>query len=170
MHHGIWPTTPGAILGYRKKGTPIRLIAGGSGDGDGDGSDGQDGGTGNSGFSGDGTGNGGGSGGQQAPGSGTAADGTGGGGGADQTSKVIEAIRGDYKKERAQRQQLERALAELKEANDQRTAQDVERNKALAKFLGIDVDETPDPEKLAADLKAAQAQIQEATQKADARA
>jgi hypothetical protein len=47
--------------------------------------------------------------------------------------------------------------------------QDAERNKTLAKFLGIDVDETPDPEKLAADLKAAQAQVQEATQKAQAR-
>jgi hypothetical protein len=29
MHSGIWPTVPGAILGYRKNGTPVRLIAGG---------------------------------------------------------------------------------------------------------------------------------------------
>ena len=46
MHSGIWPMVPGAILGYRKNGTPVRLIAGGSDEGDGDGSVGQDGGTG----------------------------------------------------------------------------------------------------------------------------
>ncbi|SEU46592.1 hypothetical protein [Nonomuraea wenchangensis] len=33
-------TTPGAIIGYRKSGAPIRLIAGGSGEGDGSGGDG----------------------------------------------------------------------------------------------------------------------------------
>ncbi|TYB71239.1 hypothetical protein FXF51_02030 [Nonomuraea sp. PA05] len=34
------PTTPGAIIGYRKSGRPIRLIAGGNGEGDGTGSGG----------------------------------------------------------------------------------------------------------------------------------
>jgi len=173
MHSDIWPTAPGAILGYRKNGTPIRLIAGGSGEGDGDGGgEGQDGGTGSGATGDDGTGGGGGGSGQGSSYSGTVGGGTGGGGGAggaDQTAKVIEAIRGDYKAERTKRQALEKSLAELKQANDQRVSQDAERNKALARFLGIDVDETPDPEKLAADLKAAQAEVQAATTKAQAR-
>lgn len=32
MHDHTLPTTPGAIIGYRRNGAPIRLIAGGSGD------------------------------------------------------------------------------------------------------------------------------------------
>lgn len=43
MHSTIWPTAPGAIIGYRKKGSLTRLIAGGSGEGDGGGGEGQDG-------------------------------------------------------------------------------------------------------------------------------
>ena len=60
MHSTIWPTAPGAIIGYRKKGSPIRLIAGGSGEGDGDGGEGQDGGTDSGATGSDGTGGGGG--------------------------------------------------------------------------------------------------------------
>ena len=32
MHELDLPVTPGAVIGYRRNGTPIRLIAGGSGD------------------------------------------------------------------------------------------------------------------------------------------
>ncbi|MEV1003409.1 hypothetical protein [Nonomuraea sp. NPDC050202] len=35
MFDHMLPTTPGAIIGYRKSGRPIRLIAGGNGEGDG---------------------------------------------------------------------------------------------------------------------------------------
>lgn len=88
MHSGIWPTVPGAILGYRKNGTPVRLIAGGSGESDGDGSVGQDGGT---------TGcEGGGAGGDQPSNSGASGDGGGSAGGDDQTAKVIAAVRDNY--------------------------------------------------------------------------
>jgi hypothetical protein len=84
-------------------------------------------------------------------------DGTGGGSGAgaaDQAAKVIEAIRGDYKQERARRQQLEKDLAALRAAQEQATKDTEARSLALAKTLGLQVDETPDPEKLTANLKA----------------
>jgi hypothetical protein len=176
MQHSYTPsTTPGAIIGYRKSGAPIRLIAGGSPEGEGgDGgtsSTGQEGGSAGTGQQ-DNSNTGGGQGGGQQQSNGGNASGTGGGGGAgatDETPKVIAALRDDYKAERTKRQALEKDLADLKKANDDRTATEAERAKALAKFLGIEVDETPDPEKLAADLKAAQAQVQDATTKAQAR-
>ncbi|MGR6921143.1 hypothetical protein ACU635_43465 [[Actinomadura] parvosata] len=42
MFDHMLPTTPGAIIGYRTSGAPIRLIAGGSGEGDGSGGNGGD--------------------------------------------------------------------------------------------------------------------------------
>ncbi|MGH3205114.1 MAG: hypothetical protein ACRDP5_24150 [Streptosporangiaceae bacterium] len=172
------PTLPGAIIGYRKNGTPIRLIGGGSEDAGAAGGTGtgQEGATGGNGTSTDPNAGGGGDGGggtSGATGTGSAAStggGAGGGGGAaDDTPKVIAAIREDYKAERARRQSLEKDLADLKAANTKRDEETQARNLALAKALGIAVDETPDPEKLAADLKAAQAQVQEATVKSQAR-
>lgn len=163
---------PGTIIGYRRNGTPIRLLAGGSGEGD-------DGGTSNTGQEGGNAGTGqqdtgGGQGGGQGPSnSGTSSTGAGSGGGAgagdDQTAKVIEAIRGDYKAERSRRQALEKDLADLKAAQTQRDEETKARNLALAKALGLQVDETPDPEKLAADLKQAREEIQSRVTQAQAR-
>ncbi len=121
MHSTIWPTAPGAIIGYRKNGTPIRPIADGPGGGSGEG---QDGGTGSGATAGGTSNDGSGGGGQQPANGATSSDGTGGGGGAgasDQTAKVIEVIRGDYKQERSRRQQLEKDLAALRASQEQAT-------------------------------------------------
>jgi hypothetical protein len=156
---------PGAIIGYRKNGCPIRIIAGGAPDGDegGQGGTGQDGGTGNGGA---GTGqqdgqNGGqgGTGGQPDGGTGSGS-GTGGDADPEKTARVIAAIRGDVKTEREKRQTAERELAEVKAAQTAlQAALDAdkgERDKqmdALAKALGLKPeDEAPSPEKVAAQL------------------
>jgi hypothetical protein len=160
---------PGAIIGYRKSGAPIRLIAGGSGEGDGDtGTTGQEGGTG--GDAGAGTGQ------QQDPGSGTAghdgtgtAASTGDAGDGDKTARTIEAIRGDFKTERSRRQALEQQLTDLKTAQAQQAEQEKARNLALAKAFGFAPDEPPDPAKLAADLEAARQQTAAEIAKGQAR-
>lgn len=168
MHSTYHPSmAPGAIIGYRKNGAPIRLIAGGSGEGDGDGTttsqDGGDAGTGQ-------TSTGDQAGGQEPPvtttstGAATATAGDG-----DQTAKVIEAIRGDYKAERTKRQQLEKDLAAIRDAQVQRDDETKARNLALAKALGLQVDETPDPEKLAAELAAERKAKQDAIDASTAR-
>jgi hypothetical protein len=143
MHSTYHPSvTPSAIIGYCKNGTPIRLIAGGNGEGDGDGGNSKTGQEGGNAGTGQQDNSGGGQGGGQGPAnSGTSGDGTGSGGGAgaadDSTSKVIEAIRGDYKAERAKRQALERDLADLKAAQATRDQETKNRNLALAKALRL---------------------------------
>jgi hypothetical protein len=96
---------PGAIIGYRKNGLPIRMIAGGSGEGDdgGEGCTGQEGGAG--------------TGGRDSGGSGSGSNGTGSDtGDPEHTQKVITAIRGDMKTERERRQAAECELADVKAA------------------------------------------------------
>lgn len=157
MHSTIWPTSPGAILGYRRNGTPIRLIAGGSGEGDEGGTDGQD-----------GTAEGGGGTGQQDPGTGsegtsqqdvTAPAASAGGStdaGDDKTARTIAAIRDDFKAERGKRQAAEQKVAEIQAALDTDKADRAKRDKALAVALGLaPEDGPPDPAKLAEELKAA---------------
>jgi hypothetical protein len=170
--YGYHPSmTPGAIIGYRKNGTPIRLIAGGSGEGDGDGGDttGQDGaGSGNG--TGDGTTDR--TGGDQGTGSGSGHDGGGSGGTAgddDKTARTVAAIRDDYKAERAKRQALERDLAAIKAAQAQQADSDKARNLALAKAFGFAPDEPPDPEKLASELAAERKAKQDAIDRSTAR-
>ena len=124
MHSSYHPsTTPGAIIGYRKNGTPIRLAAGGDETHEGGNtSTDQEAGTGTTGAGHGQNGDQGGTGGQQN--AGTASGGTSGGtaGDDDKHARTIEAIRGDFKAERARRQALEKDLADLKTANDQRAA------------------------------------------------
>lgn len=144
------PTAPGALLGHRKNGQPIYLIAGGSGEGETD-----------------------------SPANDTPADPapadppqpTGGdpdpetrpdrdpaptqAAPDEHTRKTIEAIRGDFKDERAKRQaaeaQAKKTADELAEFKKAQQAQ----NAALAKALGFgDKEEPPDPAKLAEDLAA----------------
>jgi hypothetical protein len=123
MHSSYHPsTTPGAIIGYRKNGTPIRLVAGGDETHEGGNtSTDQESGTVRTG-AGDGqNGDQGGTGGQ--PNTGTGSSGTSGGtAGDDKHARTIEAIRGDFKAERARRQALGKDLADLKTANNQRAA------------------------------------------------
>jgi hypothetical protein len=158
---------PGAIIGYRKNGCPIRIIAGGAPEGDegGQGGTGQEGGTGAAG-AGTGSQEGqdggqGGTGGQ--PGGGTGSGSGGNSGGAtdpEHTARVIAAIRGDVRTEREKRQAAETELAEVKAAQtalqQALEADKGEREKqmdALAKALGLKPnEEPPSPEKLAAQL------------------
>jgi len=167
--------TPGAIIGYNKHDRPIRLIGGGAPDDDeGSGADG-----------GQGTGAGGsqagnqdggstGTGGQGDGGTGTgqgAAQGSNGAAGGDgaQHSRAIDAVRSDFKAERAKRQKLEKDLADLQAANTRRAAAETERNRKLAIALGVAPDEPPDPEKLAAELAAERKAKQDAIDRSTAR-
>lgn len=77
----------------------------------------------------------------------------------DHTARTIEAIRGDFKQERAKRQATEQALTELQQKlTQQQEAADAQRL-ALAKALGVAPDDTPpDPEQLTRDLQAAREQ------------
>lgn len=149
---------PHAIIGYRKNGAPIYPIAGGSGEGEGDAATttaGQEGGTGDN--VGDST-----TGQQQTdPGTGSTAPApaaSGDVGDGDKTARTIEAIRGDFKNERARRQALETQLAELKTQQTQQAEQEKARTLALAKAFGFAPEETPDPAKLAAELEQARQQ------------
>src|SRR6266705_3404735 len=105
MHTINLPVTPGAIIGYRRNGIPIRLIAGGSGEGDEGGAD-----------NGQQEDAGGGSTGHQPPNPGTTEPAAGGSTGDDKTARTIEAIRGDFKAERAKRQAAEQEVAAIKAA------------------------------------------------------
>ncbi len=103
---------PGAIIGYRKNGLPIHMIAGGAPDGDegGQGGEGQDGCAGNGG-AGTGTQDGQNSGGTAAGGRDSGGSGSGGNGEAfdpAHTQRVIAAIRGDVRTEREKRKAGER--------------------------------------------------------------
>ena len=90
MHSTIWLTAPGAIIGYRKNGTPIRPIA--DGPGDGGGGEGQDGGTGSG-----------------TTGGGTSNDGSGGGGSGDQQpANGATSSDGDRRRWRRRRQRPDR--------------------------------------------------------------
>lgn len=159
MHTINLPVTPGAIIGYRRNGTPIRLIAGGSGEGDEGGTDnGQDSatadGSGDTGQQVDaGTG---GSTGQQPANPGPAEPAAGGSTNGDKTARTIEAIRGDFKAERAKRQAAEQEVAAIKAALEADKAERTKQMDALAIALGLKSgDEPPDPAKLAGELKAA---------------
>jgi len=150
---------PGAIIGYLDNGKPVRIVAGGSGEGEDDTATGQ------GSAAGDATGDAGQQNGQDGTSTAgavvTGQDGGGSGGtagGDDKTNRTISAIRDDFKAERSRRQALEKQLADLQAAQNTRAEEDKARNLALAKAFGFAPDETPDPAKLAADLKAAQEQ------------
>jgi len=152
-HHP--PVTPGAIIGYRKNGSPIRLIAGGSGEGETEGGTETDASTppaeGGTGQQDAGT--------SQPPAAAeSGSDDTGSTAAADdKTAKTISAIRQDFKDERAKRQAAERRLGEIQAALDADKADRAKRDKALAVALGLaPEDGPPDPAKLAEELKAAQ--------------
>lgn len=168
------PVTPGAIIGYRKNGCPIRLIGGGAPDDDDQGGDGQDDGTGagdgqnghedqDGQDGGDQPGDGGGQRGDHDPGSDDAGGHQDTRAGDDSAARTIKAIRGDLKTERTKRQALDRELAAIKQAmSDQAQATD-KRNKELAKALGLPGgDEPPDPAQLARELEAARKATQDA--------
>ncbi len=173
--HKIHPSvTPGAIIGYRRNGAPIRLIAGGNGEGDnGDGAGDGQGGAG----AGDGQTNqpngDAGTGGQPSGGTGSTEPGTStppaGTPADDAAARTIAAIRDDYKTERAKRQQLEKDLADIKAAQAKQADDTKARDLALAKALGLATDEPPDPAKLAAELEAERKAKQEAIDKATSR-
>jgi len=78
----------------------------------------------------------------------------------DRASRAIAAVREDFKAERAKRQATEKQLADLQASLTAREEADKQRNLALAKAFGFAPDEPPDPEKLAADLRAAQDRAQ----------
>jgi hypothetical protein len=144
MQCPAWPCSPGAILGYRKNGMPIRLIAGGSGEDEGTPAadpavspeapagppvtgetpaappEPQPG---------------------QEPAAAAGDD-------PDHTARTIAAIREDFKAERAKRQAVEKKLADFEAANAQRETEQAERNKQLAIALGIAQDDVT-PEQLA---------------------
>ncbi|MCW2904460.1 MAG: putative phage minor structural protein [Streptosporangiaceae bacterium] len=163
---------PGAIIGYRKNGAPIRIIAGADGrEGEGgEGGEGQDGGTGSAGAGGTGQQDGqdggqAGTGGQAGGGTGSGSEGgSGAGQDDDKTARTIAAIRADFKDERGKRQAAERELADVKTAQaalqqalDADKADRAKQTDALAKALGLKPDDEPvSPEKLAAQLQEAQ--------------
>lgn len=139
------PAAPGAIIGYRRNGLPIYLIAGGSGEGgDAGGSTGGDGG--NPGGEGTGTGEGqGGDGGQNPPGDGQPQNGTGGDGEGDVSSlpawaqKLIKDTRGEAANHRTKAKESETKHAGTLDA--------------IAKALGLKGDDKPaDAEQLAEQL------------------
>ncbi|HLK78604.1 MAG TPA: hypothetical protein VKU77_33760 [Streptosporangiaceae bacterium] len=162
MNHTTRPSSPGAIIGYRRNGCPIRLIAGGSGeDSEGTGTAGQEDGAGSAGT------------GQQDTGTGPEGAGSGEGAARDErgrfaggergadddagrTERTIAAIRADFKDERARRQAAEKRLTEIQSALDADKAERQRQMDALAVALGLKSgDQPPDPEKLAAELQAA---------------
>jgi len=154
------PVSPGAIIGYRKNGCPVRLIAGGSGEEGDQGGEGQE-----------GTQEGDAGTGQQEPGGepdGTGSDGAGrddkgrfaGRDGknddAARTDRTIAAIRQEFKDERAKRQAAEKRVTDIQAALDADKAERQKQMDALAVALGLKSgDEPPDPEKLAAELQSA---------------
>lgn len=160
MHANEPLVTPGAIIGYRRNGTPIRLIAGGAPEGDGDGGTGQDGagtGDGQQGSTqnddgGTGTGGQGGDGGTGSTEPGTQSAGT--PPADDSAARTIAAVRDDFKRERAQRQALQKQLDDMAASQTRAAEETKQRNLALAKALGIATDEPPDPEQLARELAA----------------
>ena len=161
------PVTPGAFLGYRKNGNPIRVIAGGSGED------------------------------TETPPDGTPAPpetpaGTppagdppatspepasgqepppAAGDDPEKTARTVAAIREDFKKERTQRQAAEKRLADLEAASTKRDEDETARNKALAIALGIATEDVT-PEQLAerAQQERDAAQAQAATSAASKRA
>jgi len=173
MHTHNLPDAPGALLGYLKNGRPFYLIAGGSGEDGGNDSGNTEGqgetGSGNASQNDSGSEGGNGSGGRDDAGSGrndrgqfTGSDDE------DKTGRTIAAIRDDFKAERGKRQAAEKELASVKaaqaklqEAVDSDKADRAKQMDALAVALGLKSgDEPPDPEKLAAELKAAQEKAQ----------
>lgn len=157
MHIEHLPTTPGAIIGYRKNGSPIRLIAGGSGEGGDGGSTGGEGGEGGTGDGGaQGGENTGGDGGQNPP-SDDGADQNSGGEGdisalPDWAQKAIRDARADAGK----------ARTNAKQAAADQARQDLAQQ--IGKALGLvkDGDAAPDPAKLAEQLAGAQTEGQQA--------
>lgn len=150
MHKNDLPTTPGAIIGYRKNGTPIRLLAGGS-EGDGDGGEG---GTGDGGAQGgDNTGD---NGGQTPPNDGGDNGQNGGEGDVsslpDWAQKAIRDARADAGKARTN------AKAQAADQARQDLAQQIGKALGLVK----DGDAAPDPAKLAEQLAGAQTEGQQA--------
>lgn len=155
------PTAPGAIIGYRKNGLPIRLLAGGSGDGgDGGGTGGDGGNPGSNDGTGDSQGQGG-DGGQNPPNDGQGQPqngGTGGDGEGDISSlpdwaqKAIRDARADAGKARTN------AKAQAADQARQDLAQQIGKALGLIK----DGDAAPDPAKLAEQLAGAQAEGQQA--------
>lgn len=146
---------PGAIIGYRRSGAPIRLIAGASGEGDEGGGTGQEG-TGETGATGEDTG-------QEGDAGGTGGR-TGTGTGQDDTPRVIAALRSDFKSERSKRQAAEQELAQVKAAQTKlQEALDADRSErqkqmdALAKAMGLKTDEDVE--------KASPAELDEAMRK-----
>ena len=167
MHHQQipLPTTPGALLGHRRDGRPIYLIAGGSGDNDGadaptNGNPPQDspsdppedpatpGAT-------DST---------QPPAAKTTHPGE---EDVDERSrKAVAAIREDFKTERSRRQAAEKKAAEFSTQVEEMQAASTKQLDAIARALGLKPDDTPpDPADLTRRLESAQA---EASQRADA--
>ncbi|GAA2298336.1 hypothetical protein GCM10010402_66180 [Actinomadura luteofluorescens] len=150
------PTAPGAIIGYRRNGRPIYLLAGGSGEGgDGSGTSGSDPSTGGDGGTGTDPGTGQNGDGGQTPPSTDPGTGTDGGGEGDISSlpawaqKVIRDTRGEAASHRTKAKD-----AETKHAG----ALD-----AIAKALGLKGDDKPtDPAKLAEDLATERAGGQQA--------
>lgn len=129
--------TPGKIIGYRKNGSPIRVIAGGSGEGEGaagsgDGGSGSAGGDGSTGTGGDGQG-----------------DGTAGGAGPN--------IDGEFDADRAKRAIAAAREAEKKAKGDAKTARD--QVAAILAAAGLKPDGSKDP---AEQLKEASAKAEAA--------
>lgn len=142
------PTAPGAIIGYRKNGLPIRLLAGGSGDGGDGGGTGGDGG--NPGSN-DGTGTGDGQG--QPQNGGTGGDGEGDISSLpDWAQKALRNARADAGKARTN------AKAQAADQARQDLAQQIGKALGLVK----DGDAAPDPAKLAEQLAGAQTEGQQA--------
>lgn len=167
MHHHNLPVTPGAIIGYRKSGAPIRLAAGGSESDEGGTTEG---GTADSGADAGQTDS---TGGQDA--TGTAGSGQDGGtassGDDDKTTRTVAAIRQEFKDERTKRQAAEKRLGEIQTALDADKADRAKRDKALAVALGLaPEDGPPDPVKLAEELERTRAQHQAELSQRDASA
>ncbi|MEV5710167.1 hypothetical protein [Actinoallomurus sp. NPDC052274] len=177
MQYDTMPTTPGALLGHRKNGQPIYLIAGGSGEGQEDGGQ-----TGNAGESGQGAP-------QGAPNtdpppnSGQPSNppasqppapqdpapptGPSNDDGLDERSRrAIDAVRQDFKDERSKRQAAEKQVKDFQTQLDTMKSAQQEQLDAIAKALGLKPDDTPpDPAELTKQLETAQA---DARKRADA--
>lgn len=150
------PTAPGAIIGYRRNGRPIYLLAGGSGEGGDAGGTNGDGGTpGNEGAPGTNPGTGG-DGGQNPPGDGQPQNGTSGDGDIaslpDWAQKAIRDARADAGKARTT------AKAQAADQARQDLAQQIGKALGLVK----DGEAAPDPAKLAEQLAGAQTEGQQA--------
>ena len=156
MHHETLPTAPGAIIGYRRNGRPIYLLAGGSGEGgDGSGASGGDNGDGGTGTD-PGTGQNGDGG--QAP-HGDGQDPTGQDGGEGDVSSLPAWAQKAIREARAE---AGKARTNAKQAAADQARQDLAQQ--IGKALGLvkDGDAAPDPAKLAEQLAGAQAEGQQA--------